>query len=338
MSEDTVEALARFVRDIPRRDARLAVVWHAGEPLTVPVAFYEAAFRTLAATATPTLFEHHIQTNATLIDDDWCLFFKRWSVRIGVSIDGPRDINDAHRVDRAKRGTYDRVMRGIGMLRKHSIPFTVIGVLTGDAIAAPDRLAQFFATLDATQIAFNVEEKEGIHASSSLTASDPEQFRALIRRLAKLPRQHGVLRLRDFDGMRNHLTAPPGSDVQRADNLPGAIINVDFSGNVTTFSPELLGTAHDRYGKFIWGNVHDDDWHAVVSHPAFHKAYDDILAGIAACRAECGYFSVCGGGNPSNKLAELGTFAGTETQYCRMHVQAFADVVLEELEREVEIG
>jgi len=124
----------------------------------------------------------------------------------------------------------------------------------------------------------------------------------------------------------------------RADNRPGAIINIDVAGNVTTFSPELLGVEDERYGKFHWGNVHTDDWQAVVSNPGFQQAYSDILVGIEQCRNSCAYFSVCGGGNPSNKLGELRTFAGAETQYCRLHVQAFADIVIDELEHEIGIG
>jgi uncharacterized protein len=229
-------------------------------------------------------------------------------------------------------------MRGIAKLRQHEIPFTVIGVLTEDALRSPDESWRFFETLGATQVAFNVEEVEGINPLSSLSrAESAGSFRSFLRRIATLRHANPSIRVREFDGMRGHFMAPLGSDVMRADNMPGAIINIDFAGNVTTFSPELLGTEHDRYGTFEWGNVHNDDWSAIVSRAGFRIAYDDILAGIQRCRDSCAYFSVCGGGNPSNKLAELGTFAGTETQYCRLHVQAFADIVIQDLEKELGI-
>ncbi|MGK2923042.1 MAG: cyclophane-forming radical SAM/SPASM peptide maturase GrrM/OscB [Methyloceanibacter sp.] len=339
MDVATVKAIARFLRGMPLREPQLSVVWHAGEPLTAPTEFYETAFAALQSKAAPTLFTHHFQTNGMLINDDWCELFKRWAVRIGVSIDGPKKIHDAYRVDRSNRGTYDRVMRGVAKLREHEIPFTVIGVLTRDALQAPDEFWHFFETLGATQVAFNVEEAEGTNGSSSLSGNDADQsFRAFLQRVARLRSANPGMRLREFDGMRGHLTAPPGSDVMRADNRPGAIINIDVVGNVTTFSPELLGVEDDRYGKFHWGNVHTDDWQAVVSNPGFQHAYSDILAGIEQCRDTCAYFSVCGGGNPSNKLGELRTFAGAETQYCRLHVQAFADIVIDELEHEIGIG
>ena len=339
MDSATVKAIARFLRGMPLRDPQLSVVWHAGEPLTAPVDFYEAAFQVLQSDAAPTVFCHHFQTNGMLINDEWCALFERWSVNIGISIDGPKEIHDVHRVDRSNRGTFDRVMRGIDKLREHAIPFSVIGVLTRNALQAPDAFWRFFETLGATQVAFNVEEAEGINVSSSLSGNGSDElFRRFLRRVARLRAAGPALRLREFDGMRSHLVAPPGSEVMRADNMPGAIINIDLAGNVTTFSPELLGHEHDRYGRFHWGNVHTNDWPAIVSHPGFRKAYRDILAGIELCRKSCAYFSVCGGGNPSNKLAELGTFVGAETQYCRLHVQAFADIVIEDLEHEIGVG
>lgn len=334
----TVQAIARFVRGMQLREPQLSVVWHAGEPLAAPVDFYEAAFEALQSGAAPMRFRHHFQTNGTLINDEWCALFKRWSAMIGVSIDGPREIHDAHRVDRSNRGTFDRVMRGVAKLQAFDIPFTVISVLTRTALQAPDDIWRFFETLGATQVAFNVEETEGTNASSSLAENESEvMFRSFLRRLVTLRSGNPNLRVREFDGMRNHLTAPPGSEMFRADNRPGAIINIDFAGNVTTFSPELLGLVDGRYGKFHWGNVHTNEWQDIISNEGFRNAYSDILAGIRQCEDSCSYFSVCGGGNPSNKLAELGTFAGTETQYCRLHVQAFADAMIGDLEHEIGI-
>jgi uncharacterized protein len=60
---------------------------------------------------------------------------------------------------------------------------------------------------------------------------------------------------------------------------------------------------------------------------------EDIEAGVAMCRESCEYFSVCGGGEPVNKLAENGTFVSTETTYCRLTKMRATDLVLDALER-----
>src|SRR5205814_677673 len=83
-----------------------------------------------------------------------------------------------------------------------------------------------------------------------------------------------------FDVMRRHLTAPPGAGVERTDNRPGAILNIDVDANLTTFSPELLGQEHPKYGRFSWGNVHTDSWATIVQNPSFQQVCADIKAGI----------------------------------------------------------
>jgi uncharacterized protein len=339
MTASTVDAVVRFLAGTPLLKRPLSVVWHAGEPLVVPVSFYERAFESFAAGSPPIQAQHHFQTNATLLNDDWCHFIKRSCVRIGVSIDGPQALHDAYRVDRSGRGTFDRVMRGIAKLQQHEIPFTVISVITRRALSQPDEVWNFLASLGATQLAFNVEEAEGVHQHSSLADGD---LRALARNffscIAERQTSSPRIPVRELDDMRRHLTAPPESAVMRANNRPGAILNIDVDGNITTLSPELLGQTHPRYGKFQWGNVHADSWSSVNRHPRFLRVQQDVETGIRHCMASCGYFAVCGGGNPSNKLAELGTFTGTETQHCRLHVQAVADVVLERMERAPGVG
>jgi uncharacterized protein len=79
----------------------------------------------------------------------------------------------------------------------------------------------------------------------------------------------------------------------------------------------LLGQTHERYGTFCWGSVQTHDWSALSTSDGFQRAHDDIVAGVELCRQQCGYFAVCGGGSPSNKLAEHGTFVAAEVLYCR---------------------
>ena len=57
--------------------------------------------------------QHTFQTNGILLDDEWCAFFKEHNFLVGLSVDGPRDLHDTYRVDRRKRGTFDRVMAGL---------------------------------------------------------------------------------------------------------------------------------------------------------------------------------------------------------------------------------
>src|SRR5262249_19491497 len=96
----------------------ITVVWHAGEPLVVPVAFYREAFATIErlrpkSGSGPVTVKHSFQTNGMLIDGEWCRLFLEWNVGVGVSIDGPRDLHDRHRKTRNGHGTFDKTLAGI---------------------------------------------------------------------------------------------------------------------------------------------------------------------------------------------------------------------------------
>src|SRR5271170_6707124 len=111
------------------------------------------------------------------------------------------------------------------------------------------------------------------------------------------------------------------------------MLNIDWTGNIATFSPELLGLKNAEYDDFILGNINRDKLAELPQRPIFRKMLADIDAGIALCRERCEYFSVCGGGEPINKLSENGSFISTETTYCRMTRMRATDLVLDLLER-----
>src|SRR5205823_1829482 len=87
-----------------------------------------------------------------------------------------------------------------------------------------------------------------------------------------------------------------------------------------------------RYGDFVFGNVAADTLNSVLANPNFLAAYHEISDGIQGCRAQCDYFRMCGGGQPSSKISENGTFASTETLSCQLNIQAIGSVVLESME------
>jgi len=111
-----------------------------------------------------------------------------------------------------------------------------------------------------------------------------------------------------------------------------AIVNVDCEGNLSTFSPELLGAKGEIYGDFLLGNVLYHDLDSMVATAAFRRLRADVAEGVAECRRTCEYFALCGGGSPSNKYFENGSFRSTETMHCQLSKKAIADVLLEDLE------
>ena len=314
----------------------LTVIWHAGEPLVVPVSFYETAFAAIEKIRPAALrLRHSFQTNGMLITSKWCDLFKKWDIGVGVSIDGPKHLHDAHRVTRSGRGTFDKTLAGIRLLKREQVPFHVISVLSQAALKSPREMLDFFLSEGIENVCFNVEESEGAHVSDLFAADDAQElFKSFLSEFWKLSRQGGRIRfVREVDGMLPRIFRPEQSAMRNAQVEPFGMMNVDCHGNVSSFSPELLGLKNSDYGDFIVGNVRTDsleDMHRSATMQAMSR---DIAAGVDACRENCEYFSVCGGGAPVNKLAENGSFTGTRTSFCSLTHMVPVDLILDAFDR-----
>jgi uncharacterized protein len=329
---DTVLA-SPFVED------SFTLLWHAGEPLMVPPAFYDEAGRRIAAA-----LERHgrsdlqiaqaIQTNATVIDGRWCECFLRHGIQVGVSLDGPAALHDAHRRTRTGLGSHAATMRGIAQLQRHGIPFEVITVLTAASLDDPDGLFHFFVDHGIRDVGFNMEETEGANRLSSLDQPGLEaRWRAFLERFWELCATHpGALRLREFEALCGQVVGNARMDHTDM-NRPYVILSVDVEGRFSTFDPELLGVRTERYGDFVLGQVGRDSLESALNTPAFQQIAAEMAAGVEECRHSCDHFALCGGGAGSNKYWEKGTLACSETQACRWRVKVVADVVLSGLER-----
>ena len=316
---------------------RITVIWHAGEPMVMPIAFYRDAFGLVAGLKPKDLsLTHAFQTNGTLIDDEWCEFLLEARINLGVSIDGPQRFHDRNRVTRSGRGTFDKTIRGIRLLREHAVPFHTISVLSSESVAAPREMFDFFVSEGIEHVCFNVEESEGDHVSESFGSGGIEtayrNFLAEFWRLsAAAPGK--IKFIREIDHALRQVLRPKEAGFFNELVEPFAITSMDHAGNLSTFSPELLGLKNAAYGDFLIGNVNRDRLTDVEQSPTLMRMRADIDAGIAMCRESCDYFSVCGGGEPVNKLAENGSFISTETTFCRLTKMRTTDLVLDALDR-----
>jgi len=126
MSEATLEAYIRQLLE-SHRSPTVTVAWQGGEPTLMRVEFFRRAVELVEQYRRPgQSVQHTFQTNGILLDDEWCAFFKEHGFLVGLSCDGPREIHDAYRVDRRARGTFDRVMDGWRLLRKHNVDFNIL--------------------------------------------------------------------------------------------------------------------------------------------------------------------------------------------------------------------
>ncbi len=126
MSEDTLEVYIRQLIE-SHRTPHVTVAWQGGEPTLMKLEFFKRSVELVEKYRKPgQIVEHTFQTNGILLDDQWCSFFKEHNFLVGLSVDGPRELHDAYRVDRQKRGTFDKVMQGWRYLRKHGVEFNIL--------------------------------------------------------------------------------------------------------------------------------------------------------------------------------------------------------------------
>ncbi len=126
MSDEVLEAYIRQLIEA-HRTPQVTVAWQGGEPTLMGVDFYRRAIELQKQYARPGMvFENTMQTNGTLLDDEWCEFFKENDFLIGISIDGPRHLHDTYRLDKGGGPTFDRVMRGLRLLQKHGVEYNIL--------------------------------------------------------------------------------------------------------------------------------------------------------------------------------------------------------------------
>ena len=311
MPLEIVEAAVAFVfrHALPAPD--FTVVWHAGEPLVLPVAWYRQAFDAVRRGAPAGVsIPHSVQTNAMLVTDEWCAFFRDNAVRVGVSLDGPERIHDLQRRTRSGKGTHARVMQGIETLRRNGVPFHVICVVGADSLDVADELVDFFIAEDILDVGFNIEEIEGVHRRSSLELQGVDaKFRMFFERM--LERAEGRPIRRCLCANNANYSRPCGIRVRalarNSQNEPFGLLSVSSRGGLYTFSPELAGLTDPRYGDMAVGQLPGADLPSILSSPAFLRMWSDIEAGTLSCKRSCPYFDLCLGGAPANKLAECGT-------------------------------
>lgn len=300
--------------------------WHAGEPLVTGYDFYLESTKEISKHKPKNLDVNiGLQTNATLITDELAKLFKKHHFRIGVSLDGPEAMHDHNRVYRNGKGSFNEAIQGISLLKKHKVPFHIICVLSFHSLAYPEELYQFFKGLKIDGVAFNIEEVEGIHASSSLQNNQtPDAFSSFFNTFFKLHVKNGQpFQIREWNRFVNYKV----KHLVNGTTVPFDHLTIDVDGNFATFSPELATIENNpRYPSFILGNIKTHLIIDTLNNPNFKKINNDIQKGVQACKSTCSYFDICGGGMASNKLFENGTFNSTTTMACTLTVKRMSEL------------
>ncbi|HVE23357.1 MAG TPA: anaerobic sulfatase maturase [Acidocella sp.] len=170
MADDLLEIYIRQLLDA-HHGPEVTVNWQGGEPTLMGCEFFRRAVACAEKYKRPgQRVSYTIQTNGVLLNDEWCAFFKRHGFLVGISVDGPRAMHDAYRVNKAGRGSFDQVMKGLACLKAHGVAFNILCTVHAQNADHPLEVYRFFRdALQARHVQFIpiVERTTGEHQRAS---------------------------------------------------------------------------------------------------------------------------------------------------------------------------
>lgn len=348
----SLSTLERVFTDIFENDLaadHVAIVWHSGEPLTLPTGYYQQAIDLITRLRNQKArrdieLEFDFQTNAVLISEDWIEFFKRnqHQLHLGVSCDGPASMHDAFRKNWGGKSTHSKVVAGMQKLVEAEIPFKVISVITDETLRDPDGFLEFFIRWsDALSgFHFNIIADGTLADQTGLTYGRQDRdryynfYRRLLRRTQSRSMDAAVFDVQNFTQAIARILRPDNDTVAIA-SLPIRTLNVDAAGFVTTFYAGLEKSAFaDHYDDGLGlalGNILHSSLEQMLNTSKFRRISADFKNSQAVCKATCDYYQLCSGGFELSKLSEHGTYNAAETAACSIIVKTLADAVLDDI-------
>ena len=304
MSHETMTAAAHALGELSRQQRRrFTVVLHGGEPLLLGpegLAFLLAQLRSVLSTEYP----FGIQTNGVLISEAILDVCSQFQTTLGVSIDGPREIHDRHRVGHSGQGTHDKVVEGIARLRNHRDGrFLYAGLLAViDLTSDPAEVYGFFKELGAPSVDFLY--RDGNHSQlpyGKASFQSVEYGRWLSQLLDIYLADPTPIRIRLLDDMIKLILGGSGTKEGLGETDFGIVI-IDTDGSVTkndTLKSTFNGA--DRFHQ-QW-SIHTHRLADIANSPEFTTYYTLQRPSAPSCLS-CSELAICGGGMPAYRWRE----------------------------------
>ena len=307
MSEETLEAYIRPLIE-SHRSNQVTVAWQGGEPTLMGVDFFRKAIQFQEKYRRPGMtFENTMQTNGTLLDDEWCEFLKENNFLIGLSLDGPAHLHNVHRVDKGGAPTFDKVMRGLRLLQKHGVEYNIlvtVNRVTGDH---PKEIYCFLRDeVGTTWIQFiPVIERVNPDGFNLMQVGDhvsprsvrPEQFgRFLIQVFDEwVHNDVGKIFVQTFEaGLRNWMRLPT-SGMCIFEKTCGYGLALEHNG-------DLYSCDHFVEPDYLLGNIKDEHMLKMVASDEQHKFGQDKFDTLPKYCLECPVLFACNGECPKNRF------------------------------------
>ena len=307
------EMLEKFIKEYieAQTTPQVLFTWHGGETLMRPISFYKRALELQRIYGRGRQIDNCIQTNGTLLTDEWCQFFKDNNFLVGVSIDGSQEFHDEYRRTATNKPTFVKVMNGINLLNKHGVEWNALAVVNDYNADYPLEFYRFFKQIGCKYIQFSpivervVKREDGLTLAPGMQGGD-----AGLADFSITPEQWGNFLCTIFDEWVHNdvgeyfvqlFDATLANWVGQA---PGVCILAEECGHagVMEFNGDVYSCDHFVYPEHLLGNLHTKTITEMMysdQQNKFAKMKKQMLP--QQCK-ECKFLFACHGECPKNRF------------------------------------
>jgi uncharacterized protein len=274
-------------------------IWHGGETTLLPISFYEkAVFLQSQFRREGQVVRNSIQTNGTRLTSEWIGFFRAHQFGVGISLDGPPELNDRVRVHASGRGSSAEVRKGMDLLREGGVPFSVLMVIDEEALAiGPDRIFDFLLTSRVTNVGFLSAKPRNLPSAAPGTQVshyvDPKRMSAFLMRIYDRWIIEGTdsIHIRELDSLSARIRNDRATTCTLSGNCFGKYFLVEPNGAVAHCE------VFDGDDRYTLGNVLHQSFEEIRATPKLESLRSNWLADRGQM-SRCPEFGVCQGWCP----------------------------------------
>lgn len=307
MSEDLLDRLIKEYIEINNNE-QIVFDWHGGEPLLLGIDYFKKIVELQNKYKSNKQIYNTIQTNATLLNDDFAKFFKDYNFLVGVSIDGPQDVHDRYRKDKGKKPTFLKVMRGVELLHRYGVDYNTLTTISKAGEGRGLEIYTFMKSIGSRFMQF-MPVLEYIGKSNNLITS-PDNDSSVLAPWSVDPLEYGKFMCDIFDywvkhdvgdyfvnlfdsTLANYCGVNPGTCVYS--ETCGANAVVEHNGDVYPCD-------HFVYEQYRIGNVNDSTLSEIMSTEKMSRFGINKRNSLPKQCIRCKFFFTCHGECPKHRF------------------------------------
>lgn len=345
------ELLEKFVRDYIESQTMPQVLfsWHGGEALMRPLSFYKRVVELQKRYARGMQIDNSIQTNGTLLTDEWCEFFRDNGWLVGVSIDGPQEFHDEYRRNKMGQPSFRKVMQGINLLKKHGVEWNALAVVNDFNADYPLDFYNFFKEIECHYIQFTpIVERLFGHKDGRHLASPMDQGNLPLADFSVSPEQWGEFLVTLFDEWvkgdvgKYFIQLFDATLANWVGQAPGVCTMARTCGHagIMEYNGDVYSCDHFVFPEYKLGNIRTHSLVGMMYSDRQKQFGNDKYDKLPSQCKNCEFIFACNGECPKNRFAFTADGESGLNYLCAGYKRYFKHVApyMEFMKKELEAG